>query len=690
MASNTNIQLAELDFDNIKANFITYLKSQNILKDYDYSGSALSVLLDILAVNTQYNGFYLNMVANEMFLDSATQRASVVSHAKALNYIPKSVIAPTATVNVAVNGIVGSSLTLPKYTTFLSEPIDGVNYNFLSTNEITVNTSNNVALFQNVEIKEAVNGSVTYTVDSTTNPDSLIEIRDANVDTTTLQVIVQKSSSNTSYDIYSRADNFLTLDSTSLVYFVQENNNGFYEVYFGDNVLGKKLQDGNIVKVTYLSSQGTAAAGANSFTLMDTISGYSNFTVTPRTPASKGNDRESIESIKFQAPKSFSSQNRAVSKEDYITILQQNTLGISFDAVNVWGGEENIPPVYGQVFICLKPSGSYNLTSTQKERLINDVIKPVSVLTVSPTIVDPDYTYLKIDPTIYFNPSKTTSTANEIQSSAVLAIKAFAAKTLNTFNSTLNVYELLGAIQSVDQSIISSEFELQLQKKFMPNLTNSSTYTLFFNTPLKKGTFLSGVTSYPSMSFRDKSNFASTIRGIFLEEIPVESNGIDTIDIINPGFGYLSTPKVSIFGDGSGATAHAVIVDGRIKSIVVDNAGTGYTGAVVTISAADGDFSGKLGAAVANIQGSVGKLRTYYYNNGIKTIFDSNIGTIDYINGIVTLNNFNPLDIDNPLGQLTISVTPLSTNVSSTYNRIITLDNDDTNSIIAKVISRTN
>jgi len=687
--ANSNIQMTDLDFNNIKTNLRTYLQSQNTLRDYNYEGSALSTLLDILAYNTQYNAFYLNQVANEMFLDTAIQRGSVVSQAKVLNYTPKSAIAPTANVNLTITGVTNSSLTLPKFTTFMSEAIDGINYNFVSADTYTVNTSGGSANFENVTIKQGIPAAVSYTVDSVSNPSYTFDIPDVNVDTTTLTVVVQESSSNSSSNIYNLATNHLTLTNTDKIYFLQQSLNNNYQVYFGDGILGKKLTDGNIVRISYIVTDGTAAAGANNFVLMNSISGYSNYTLSPVTAATQGGLVETIDSIKFQAPKSYASQNRAVTKEDYITAIQQNNLGISFDAVNVWGGEENSTPVYGQVFVSLKPKGAYNLTATQKQRLVEEIIKPISVMTVTPTIVDPDYTYLKLTVDVVYNPNKTTQTSAQIEAGVKTAIQNFAASSLNTFNSTFNSYDLLTAIQNYSSSIVSSNYKVQLQKKFFPNLTNTTTYNLYYNTPLEQGVLLSGVGSSPALQFSNPSNLSQTIDGVYIEEVPSSTHGVDTISIINPGFGYSATPTVTILGDGTGATAHAVVVNERISKIVVDTAGTGYTSAIAVITPASSDTTGALGAAVVNLQGRYGTLRSYYNNSSsVKTVFNSNIGTIDYTNGVIELVNFNPIGVDNELGQLTITTNPTTSIISSTYNRIITVDPYDSNAIVVNVIAK--
>jgi hypothetical protein len=692
MASNTNINITELDFSSIKQNFIKYLQNQDTFKDYNFTGSSLSTLLDVLAYNTQYQAYYLNMVANEMFLDSAIQRSSVVSHAKLLNYTPKSAIAPSAFINLTVNNVAGNtgSFTLPRFTNFLSEAVNGTNYNFVTTDSITANTVGTVATLPNIELKQGVPQTYTYTVNSTANPKYTFEIPDSKIDTTTLLVAVRQSSSNSSYQIYNPASNYITLGPNDPVYFLQESRNGNYQIYFGDGILGTKLSDGNIITVSYVSTDGSAAAGANNFVLMSSFVNASNFVITPVTKASQGGDRESIDSIKYQAPKSFSAQNRAVTKNDYITLINQNNLGIKFDAVNVWGGEENNPPVYGQVYVCLKPAGSYTLTQTQKQLIINQVIKPVSVLTVTPTIVDPDYTYIQLTVNVFYDPALTTLSSAQIQSGVKSAISNFAASTLNTFNSTFNAYDLLSTVQKYDPSIITSEYTMQLQKKFFPILTNTETYNLYYNTPLERGILLSGVNSFPAMQFRSLSNLANIIEGVYVQEIPETTNGIDSISVTNPGHSYTATPKVTILGDGTGATAHAVIVNGSIRNIVVDTPGSGYTAAIVTITNATNDTTGSLGSATATLTGQFGTIETYYYNTtGVKTILDSKAGTIDYTNGIITLNNFAPYNIDNPLGQLTVSVKPTTSIISSTYNGIITVDPFDPNAIVVNVTAKT-
>lgn len=688
--ANSNIQITDLDFNDIKENLKNFLKSQNTLRDYNFEGSALSVLLDVLSYNTQYNAYYLNMVANEMFLDSAIQRESVVSLAKLLNYTPKSAIAPEAIVNIQVNQVTDASLTLPKNAQFLSENIEGVNYNFVTTDSTTVNVVNNTATFSNVYIKQGIVGSISYTVDANANPTYTFTVPDENVDTTTISVSVQQSSSNSSLEVYTKATDVLQLNGESTVYFLQEGVNGLYQINFGDGILGKQLVNGNIVNISYLSTSGTAAAGANSFINMDAIGGFSNVVVTSVQGASFGQDKETIESIKFQAPKSFAAQKRAVTKEDYITAIQQNNLGYAFDAVSVWGGQENDTPIYGQVFISLKPAGSYNLTQLQKQRLIEDVIKPVSVLTVTPTLVDPDYTYLQLTVNVLYDPSKTNLTSSQIKNNVKTAISNLAASQLNTFNSTFNVTNFNNVVNNVSPAIITNEISLQVQKKFFPLLRQPATYNLYCGVPLKRGMFQSGIGSSPTLQYRDRENLNNIIGGVLIEEVPSSTGGVESISIINPGFGYQAPPRVEILGDGSGATAECLInANGSVRSINILNKGSGYTSAIARITPVSYDTTGQLAAAIVNLEGRYGTLRTFYNNDeNVKTILNNSVGIVDYNLGVITLQDFNPYNVENDLGQLTISANPTTTIISSSYNRIITVDPFDPNAIVVNVTSK--
>jgi hypothetical protein len=325
------------------------------------------------------------------------------------------------------------------------------------------------------------------------------------------------------------------------------------------------------------------------------------------------------------------------------------------------------------------------LTPTQKEKLISEVIKPISVLTVVPTIVDPDYTYIKINTKVLYDPKKTTLTGNQIQSAVVSAINNFSSTTLNTFNSVFKLPELISSIQTADPSIITNDSTVRLQKKFYPRLNARTTYILDFGVSLKRNYFNAGLTSSPDFSQADTSAISGVRQGIYFEEVPTTTGGVAAINVVNQGFGYTKIPTVTISGDGLDATAYAVIVAGRVNSIVVTNPGYNYTEAYVTITPQDGDTSGALAYAAPVLQGSEGIIRSYYYLNNIKTILNADAGTINYLTGKVTITDFAPLEVNNPLGQFTISVVPDSTIISSTYNKIVAVDEFDPEAITVNV-----
>lgn len=687
MASNNNIQLTGLDFDELKSNLITFLQGQDVLKDANYTGSVLSILMDLLAYNTHYNAYYLNMIANEMFLDSATKRASVISHAKVLGYAPRSVIAPTATVNVNILNYELPIVTIPKFTKFLSESIDGTNYTFVTDKEYVVNNDslndpNTPIVIENVTIKQGEPVSYSFTYNLKNNQQGIFKIPDSNIDLTSLEVVVQKSRLDfTETTLYKRSWDVLDLTPESEVYFVQESLDGYYEIYFGDGVLGKKLTDGNIIILSYIITQGEVSNGAKKFYLIGANEELASGTISVTTinPAYNGREKESIESIKYAAPKAYSAQNRAVTNEDYITLINNNDYGFTFDSVNVWGGQENDPPVYGQVFVSVKPQGGYSLTTAQKEFIKTKLIKPLNVITVEPNIIEPDYNYIKLVVNVIYDSNKTILTPGQIQTKVRAAIQQFSVDTLNTFNSTFSYPDLMYTIQNSDPSIITNEVDVTLQKKFLPSLTVPTTYELDFDCALKRGVLSTGITSSPAMQFYDRQNQYNLIDGIYLEEIPSYSGGLESIEILNPGFGYTSTPTINIVGDGYGANAHAIVVNGSLYQIVVDQTGANYTQATIEIIGG----GGQLGQAIGVLQGRYGTIKSYYYNNkNVKTNYSENVGTVDYYDGIVKLNAFNPVNVNNPLAQLTISVKPQSNILYSSKNKILTIDPYDPSSIV--------
>lgn len=670
-SANSSLNIAEIDFDSIKTNFKTFLKSQSQFSDYNFEGSVISSVLDLLAYNTHYNAMYLNMVANEMFLDTSLKRSSVISHSKLLNYTPVSAKTPKAVVNIEFTGVSSPTFTIPKYTKFYSESINNVNYPFITLQAYSVNTIDGNAIFPEVELFQGQVLTYSFTANLLQNPSSIFKIPDGSLDLSTLLVRVYDSAQSTTYTTYSLSTDHLTLDNNSTVYFIQESLDGFYEIYFGDGVLGKSLISGNVVVVEYVSTNAGSSSGAKHFTLMYNLGSYTSTIINTVMSAYGGSAKESIESIKYNAPKSYASQNRAVTKSDYIQLLSNDNSIVPIDAINIWGGEEQTPPQYGKLFLCIKPKGGYGLTASQKYRLINEVIKPFSIITVIPEIVDVDYTFVRISTNVLYDKVDTTYSVVDLQILIKANIINFCNSSLNSFDSMFIFPDLISTIKNTDKSIITSESVIRLQKRFSPIFNMDNSVTFAFNVALKKNSFLSDLFSYFD------ENTGNIISNVTLEEAPTISNVVQDIQIINQGSGYITPPTVSILGDGTGAIATAELTNGQISSISILNSGLNYTQAVVIISGGGG--SG--GTAIPTLSGNSVKLRSIYYVNGIKTILRENVGEINYSSGTVTLNKFNPYELLNPLGYMSISVEPSSTIFYSTKDKILSLDLLDNSSI---------
>jgi hypothetical protein len=421
--SDAKLKVAELDFDNIRDNLKQYLKSQSEFSDYNFEGSGMAVLLDLLSYNTHYMGYYLNMVANEMFIDTALTRQSVVSHAKLLGYTPRSRVAARAAVDLTITPVpndANSAVLIPRFTRFVSETIDGSNYVFVTSSSriATKNSSTGLFVVENLELKEGLPTGITFVYDEQTNPKQYFEIPDTNIDTSTLQVSVQVSAENANQESYIVSQDATNVDEDALVYYLEENKNGKYQIYFGDGIIGKKLTNGNIVVLSYIVTNGINANGLRVFKPLDSIlSGPVSVAVTLVNESSSGAAAESIDKIRFTAPKAYISQNRAVTKNDYIALINRDYP--YFDAVNVWGGEDNTPPVYGKVFFSAKPLGGYEITATEIEHVKKSILKPFSVLTVTPEYVPADYNYVNVKAEVWYDPTKTNKTTEEVNASVI-------------------------------------------------------------------------------------------------------------------------------------------------------------------------------------------------------------------------------------------------------------------------------
>lgn len=475
MAANNVIRVADINFSNIKADLRDYLRSQTTFNDYDFESSGLSYLLDILAYNTYKNAFYLNMIANESFLDSAQLRNNVVSKAKALGYTPRSYRGAVATiqVNVTPSGS-PSSVTVAKNTAFTTT-IDGETYKFVtpSATNIPVNNgtySANIAIYQGEPLTHA------FTV-SSSSPVRYV-IPNENIDTTSIDVQIQQSSANSQTITWNKATELGSVTANSRIFFIQENENNRYELIFGDGVYGKSLTDGNIVNVSYRVTVGSDANGANTFTAVSTVGGSSDFTITTQAAASGGANQESIESIKYNAPRFFEAQNRLVTANDFKSAILADNGDIQ--SISVWGGEENDPPSYGEVYISIKPNDGA-IISDQRKELIKNQLSSRKIVSIDPVFVDATYLYVVPEIEARYDSNVTSLTPGDVINNIKNALVSYETNTLGIFGTKFYYSKFLKDLDQADKSIVGVLANIKMQKRFTPIINIATQYNLSFN-----------------------------------------------------------------------------------------------------------------------------------------------------------------------------------------------------------------
>ena len=594
MATNEKrLTVTELDFDEVKSNLKTYLKAQTEFKDYDFEGSGMSILLDSLAYNTHYLGFNANMAANEMFLDSASLRSSVVSHAKMLGYEVSSARASKATINISLNTS-KTTATMPAGTSFAST-IDGTSYQFVTISDITGTNTGSAVPFDSTEIYEGTYITTKYIVDNS-DIDQRFIITDNRADTTTLTVKIQNSISDATATTYTKATDISQLSRSSTVYFLQEIESGKFEVYFGDGIVSQSLSDGNIVFLQYVVTNKTLANGSFSFTSPSAIDTVTNITITTVANASGGAEPETIQSIKLNAPLDYAAQGRAVTTEDYR--LYARKLFANTQTVSVWGGEDgsyntssgvSATAEYGKVFISIKSTTGENLTTTQKDQLIKD-LEPYKVASITPVIVDAETTSLILGITYSYDSNTTTNSATELSALVNQTLQSYNTSELNTFNAPFRHSQLQGLVDGTDTSILMNTTTVTMARLFTPTTTGSTSYTINFN-----NAFYNPVSGYQN------SVIAST------------------------GF-YIASASTEYFFDDDGS----------------------------------------------------GNLRIYSIAVGVKTYYSSTAGTVDYVNGLITINGILISSASNVDGvtstQIRITALSDSNDIIPVRNQLLEID----------------
>jgi hypothetical protein len=643
MALSNKIQVTDLEFDDIKSNLKTYLGSQSQFQDYNFEGSGMSVLIDILAYNTHYMGYYANMLGNEMFLDSASLRESVVSHAKTMGITPTSAKPATAKLDfVFTPGSLPASLTIEKNTQFISK-INGIKYKFVTTKTTTIPRSiSDTYSITGVEIREGKILTRSYTVDASNTIQRFI-IPNADVDLDTLIVNIQASASNSKVDTFTNGNNIdvTTVKSTDKVFWVHEIENSQYELSFGDGAVGKQLSDGNIIFIEYLTTTGSTANGANVFSANTTVAGLnpSQYIMSTSAAAIGGSDIQSIGSLKYLTPKLYSAQKRACTADDYKSILLEQRPDI--ESITTYGGEDADPVQYGKVFIALKPVGNTVFSDIAKAAIIKDVLKQTNVVTVMPVIVDPTFFYLQFEVTVNYDPITNLTDEVTLKSNINASIQNYLQTNLEKFDQKFRYSQLTGSIDNTNQAIRNSKTIVKYAQRIYPATFGvPATYTINFNNPILQGYFKS--TQFVASDGQTYQLVDDTVGNVKLVRLPT--------------------------GTLSGATWVNDYSSGQVHR--VDETGTLHTGHFHYDQAVH-DSSSEL-------------LEQMILPDGT-----TNIGTIDYDTGQIKLVNFAPMSITSGDSYIKLSVHPQLTtsDVTPLREQILTYDVNDSESINITMVS---
>ena len=567
---NTDLLVTGLDFDTIRANLRNYIASKPEFADYDFADSALGTLLDLLAYNTYYNAFYVNMATNEGFLDTAQQYDSVVSHAKALGYVPVSARGAAANVQlIFTNSLANStfrSVRVPKNTQFTSV-VNGVTYVFTTPQTYTISANTSSGFAGHINIVEGYTLTHNYVFNRTSNTSFVLP--NENVDTNSITVSV--TSGGNTYT-YSRADDITAVEPTSKVFFVDADRGGMYKVSFGDGVIGNQPETASVVAIEYRVCSGSAPNGANAYSLVNTtVDGQSSISIVPVGRAGGGAEIEGIEAIRFNAPRLYETQNRSVTEQDYKNIIYRDNPDVA--ALSVWGGEENDPPIYGKVFVAAKPIVGTTLSLNRKNEIKN-AIRKYNVQSIDVEIVDPTYLYIVPLINVRYDSKQTTMTPGELAAAVSSRVVSFESEYLGYFNDSFKYSRFLDYIDSTDNSIQTTDADIRLRKTFRPSTTSAGSYTINFNNPIQRlgvATLISGVSRHPGYGSLTSSPFVFDNRTSYLDD---------------NGFGVVRTYYPSTVGRlGRVYTNYSTgTVDYDAGTVYINNfSPTGYVGSDMSI-----------------------------------------------------------------------------------------------------------
>ena len=478
MAAPSNLRLTGLDFDELRSNFKNYLETQEEFTDYDSTGSAFSVLLDVLSYNTHINSFYLNMIANEMFIDTAIKRNSLMSLSKMLGYLPKSRKSSYANVTISVTPTDNpSNITIAKNTRFKSE-INGITFTFVTDRSYSaVANGNSTVTLSNIKLVQGEPLTFRYTA-NTSDHSIKYKIPNRGIDTDSITVNLQESEENTTQSSYTLATDLLNVNSSANVFFIEPDADDTYQIRFGDGILGRKEKTGNIVIIGYNLTNGVLGNGARIFSPVSTVAGYPGATVTTISASVGGSDEESNDNIRFNAPRHYEVQNRAVTANDYKRIITREYP--QAESVVVYGGENADPPEFGKVFIGIKPKSGLAITTSVKD-FISEVLTKYNVGSITPDFVDIDYIFPILTLTVNYDSRFTSKTTSVLQRDVLNSITSYSTNELQEFSKDLRISKLTRTIDDTNTSIVGNELSIKLKKSFNPTLSEKLNYTIRFS-----------------------------------------------------------------------------------------------------------------------------------------------------------------------------------------------------------------
>ena len=526
MANTGFLDVSELSFDGIKSNLKTFLQAKSEFTDYNFEGSNLSALLDVLSYNTYMNNYYLNMIGSEMFLDSSELKESAVSHAKELNYLPRSRTSAKVQIqfSIAANDRPQTIIIPEDYA--ITTTIDNKLYKFsIEDNLVVTRNAQAQYISESVYLYEGSIVNEFFTVST----GKTFKLNNTNIDTNSIKVNVTESSSDSTNTFYTFAENLQGLNANSKVYFLQGYNSDQYEVVFGDGVFGKALTNGNIVRVKYRSTNGDVGNKAKTFTSTTKAQGYT-VTTSVITPAADGSERETLASIKLNAPRFFTTQNRAVTREDYINLVLSEFPQVQ--ACTVYGGEDVDPPQFGKVIVTLKPYGSNPILSDTVKESITKYLRTKNI-TTEPIIQDPEYIYLEVTSDVRYNPDATTKSIGQLKTDTINQIKTFNNTNFTEFGNDFRKSQLITNIDETNLSVVSNDTSIRMVYKIAPIIATNQSFDFSFGNPIYNST----------QQFKYPDGFVESVQSSFFS---YEKNGtIYSARISDDGQGILRLYYVS-------------------------------------------------------------------------------------------------------------------------------------------------